>query len=55
VLPRGDDNFRLAVNTALAQIYRSGDIAEVFSRWFGGMGKRGLMLEANFIFGAIPG
>ena len=54
VLPRGDDGFRLAVNTALARIYRSGAIIEVFARWFGAMGKPGLALEATYVFGAIP-
>ena len=53
-LPRNDDNFRLAVNTGLAQIYRSGAIGEIFQRWFGAFGKPGMMLEASFIYGAIP-
>jgi len=53
-LPRNDDNFRLAVNTGLAQIYRSGAIAEIFNRWFGAFGKPGMMLEASYIYGAIP-
>jgi ABC-type amino acid transport substrate-binding protein len=35
VLPRGDANFRLAVNRALAQIYSSDAIVEVFRRTFG--------------------
>jgi len=54
VLPRGDDDLRLAVNAALAQIYRSGTVAEIFRRWFGALGKPGLMLEATYILGAIP-
>jgi ABC-type amino acid transport substrate-binding protein len=53
-LPRNDDNFRLAVNSALAEIYRSGAIVEIFNRWFGAIGKPGIMLQATFIFGAIP-
>ena len=35
VLPRGDTNFRVAVNRALAEIYRSTEIVEVFRRAFG--------------------
>ena len=35
VLPRGDAPFRLAVNRALARIYGSGAIVEVFRRAFG--------------------
>jgi len=54
VLPRGDDDLRLAVNSALAQIYRSGNIVEIFRRWFGALGKPGLMLDATYILGAIP-
>ena len=54
VLPRGDDDLRLAVNTALAQIYRSGTIGEIFTRWFGALGKPGVMLEATYVLGAIP-
>lgn len=33
-LPRGDADFRLAVNSALAEIYRTGTIVQIFSRWF---------------------
>jgi ABC-type amino acid transport substrate-binding protein len=54
VLPRNDDDFRLAVNSALAQVYRSGDISTIFKRWFGALGQPGLMLNATYIFGAIP-
>lgn len=39
-LPRGDWAFRLAVNTGLAQIYRSGEIAGVFKKWFDQIGLR---------------
>ena len=53
-LPRGDTDFRLAVNTALAQIYRSPAIGEIFGRWFGMLGKPGAALELAFVFGALP-
>jgi ABC-type amino acid transport substrate-binding protein len=33
-LPRGDWAFRVAVNTGLAQVYRSGQIGSVFRGWF---------------------
>ncbi len=54
VLPRNDDDFRLAVNTALAQIYRSGDVSGIFKRWFGALGAPGVMLNATYILGSIP-
>jgi ABC-type amino acid transport substrate-binding protein len=35
VLPRGDTNFRVAVNRGLAEVYRSNEIVQVFRRAFG--------------------
>jgi glutamate/aspartate transport system substrate-binding protein len=54
VLPRGDYAFRLAVNTALSQIYRSDDIDTIFNRWFGSFGKPTPLTEAVYILGSIP-
>jgi ABC-type amino acid transport substrate-binding protein len=53
-LPRGDWQMRLAVNSALSMIYRTGAIGEIFNRWFGSFGKPGPLTEATFGFGAIP-
>jgi len=54
VLPRGDWAFRLAVNTGLAQIYRTGAILEVYKQWFGQIGLRpGLLLEATYALGSL--
>jgi ABC-type amino acid transport substrate-binding protein len=53
-LPRGDWQLRLAVNSALAQIYRSGAIGEIYGRWFSGLGRPGPILEATYLFGALP-
>ena len=53
-LPRGDWQMRLAVDTALAQIYRTGAIGEIYGRWFGAFGRPGPLAEATFLFGAIP-
>jgi ABC-type amino acid transport substrate-binding protein len=53
-LPRGDWQLRLAVNTALSQIYRSGAVGEIFGRWFGALGRPGPMIETMFLFGALP-
>ncbi|MBC8118901.1 MAG: amino acid ABC transporter substrate-binding protein [Burkholderiaceae bacterium] len=52
-LPRGDWQMRLAVNSALAQVYRSGAILEIFNRWFGSLGRPGQLTEATFLFGAL--
>jgi polar amino acid transport system substrate-binding protein len=39
-LPRGDEDFRLAVDTALANIYPSKNFSDLFARWFGPMDER---------------
>ncbi len=54
VLPRGDASLRLAVNTALSQIYRSEDIDTIFGRWFSTFGKPTALTESVFILGSIP-
>jgi len=54
VLPRGDAAFRLAVNTGLSQIYGSGEIVEIFGRWFRQFGEPGPVIKATYILGAIP-
>ena len=35
VLPRGDSDFRLAVNRGLSDVYRKSSLEDVFGRWFG--------------------
>jgi len=53
-LPRGDAALRLAVNTGLSQLYRSSEIEEIFRRWFEAFGRPSALIEAVYIFGAIP-
>ena len=54
VLPRGDTNFRVAVNRGLAQLYGSGDIGEIFNRYFGNFGQPSVLLAAMFYLNALP-
>jgi glutamate/aspartate transport system substrate-binding protein len=55
VLPRGDWALRLAVNTALAQIYGSGEVLAIFNKWFSQVGLRpSLLLGATYVLGAVP-
>jgi ABC-type amino acid transport substrate-binding protein len=54
VLPRGDASFRLAVNTGLSQIYGSGEIVDIFNRWFAGLGRPSPIIEAAYSLGIIP-
>ena len=53
-LPRGDADFRLAVNTGLARIYSSGEITGIFRHWFGGFGEPSAVIGVLYLLGAIP-
>lgn len=53
-LPRGDWQMRLAVNTALSQVYRSSAIGEIYGRWFAALGRPGALIESMVLFGAVP-
>jgi glutamate/aspartate transport system substrate-binding protein len=54
VLPRGDPDFRLAVNTGLSQLYDSGEIQQIFGKWFGAFGDPGPITKIMYILGTIP-
>jgi ABC-type amino acid transport substrate-binding protein len=54
VLPRGDADFRLAVNAGLSHLYGSGEIAEIFGRWFRQFGDPGPVIKAMYLLGTIP-
>jgi ABC-type amino acid transport substrate-binding protein len=54
VLPRSDPALRIEVNTALARIYRSQAIGDIYGAWFGSLGKPGPALRAVYGMGAIP-
>jgi glutamate/aspartate transport system substrate-binding protein len=54
VLPRGDWAMRQAVDSALAQIYRSSALPELYNRWFGSLGRPGPILEIMFALGTLP-
>lgn len=55
VLPRGDANLRLAVNTGLSGIYGSGQIVQIFQKWFSQIGLRpGPLMMSVFTLGALP-
>ena len=53
-LPRNDSAFRIEVNSALARIYRSEAIEQIYGDWFGALGKPGPALRAVYGLGAIP-
>jgi glutamate/aspartate transport system substrate-binding protein len=53
-LPLGDSDFRLAVNRVIARVYRSGDIAKIYNRWFGPLGPPSVLLSAAYFIQALP-
>jgi ABC-type amino acid transport substrate-binding protein len=53
-LPRGDHEFRLAVNRVLAGLYRGGGIEKIYKQWLGVLGPPSLLLSALYFIQAIP-
>ena len=53
-LVRGDEDFRLAVDTALSHIYRSGEISAIFDHAFAGKAKPSDMLKVLYLLSALP-
>lgn len=47
-LPRGDAEYRLAVNRVLARLYRTGDIQKIYDRWLGRLGAPSVLLSAAY-------
>lgn len=54
MLRRNDAAFRLAVNRALAGLYRSGEIAPLYERWFGSFGKPSAAIQAMYMLNGLP-
>jgi glutamate/aspartate transport system substrate-binding protein len=54
MLRRGDAEFRLAVNRVLARLYRSGEIIQVYERWFGSFDRTSNLLQAMYLLHSIP-
>jgi glutamate/aspartate transport system substrate-binding protein len=54
MLKRGDAPFRLAVNRVLSSLYRSGEIMQIYGRWFGKLGQPGNLLVAMYALHALP-
>lgn len=54
VVRRDDDDFRLAVNRALVETYKKGDIDAIFQRWLAPLGRPSPLLNAMFYLNALP-
>ena len=48
MLPRGDADFRLAVNRELARLYRSREVDRIYDRWLRPLGPPSLLLSAAY-------
>jgi len=53
-LRRNDADFRLAVNRALAGLYRSKDIVPLYEKWFGSMTTAGPLIAAMYLMNGLP-
>ncbi|HKQ24845.1 MAG TPA: amino acid ABC transporter substrate-binding protein [Burkholderiales bacterium] len=53
-LRRNDADFKQAVNQVLARLYRTGQIIDIYDRWFGKLGKPTSLLKAMFAINGIP-
>ena len=53
-LPRGDEDFRLEVDRALSQIYRSGKLGPMFLRAFGSNFQAGPILQTLYLISPLP-
>jgi ABC-type amino acid transport substrate-binding protein len=52
---RDDADFRLAANRALVQLYRSGEIGQIYNKWFGDWGGRpSRLLLAMYALNSLP-
>lgn len=51
---RGDGDFRLAVDTALSHIYRSGEITKIFVNTFGAQERPTPTLQALYMIATLP-
>jgi len=54
MLKRGDWSFRLAANRVLARLYRTGEVAEIYKKWFGPLGEPSGVLVIMYVLNAIP-
>jgi glutamate/aspartate transport system substrate-binding protein len=54
VLRRNDADFKQAVNTVLARLYRSDEIVQIYKRWFGGLGEPAPGLVMMFGLNGLP-
>jgi len=54
VLRKGDADMRLMVDRVLAQIYRTGEIEAIYSRWLGPLGAPSVGLMGMYLLNGLP-
>ena len=54
MLRRGDPEFRLAVNRTLARLYRSGQVLDIYRRWFGQWGDPSPLTLGMYAIEGLP-
>ena len=54
MMRQGDTRFRVEVNRALAALYRSGEIVQIYERWFGPFSGANPMVQAIYLLQSIP-
>lgn len=54
VLPRDAWALKVAVDTALAEIFASAALPDLYNRWFGALGRPGAVLEVMYALGRLP-
>jgi ABC-type amino acid transport substrate-binding protein len=54
MLRRDDGDFRLAVNRALARLYQSALITQIYEKWFGRFSQAGALVQAVYTLGSLP-
>ena len=54
MLRRGDPEFRLAVNRSLARLYRSGQVLDIYRRWFGQWGDPSPLTIGMYAVEGLP-
>jgi glutamate/aspartate transport system substrate-binding protein len=54
MIRRGDTAFRVEVNRALASLYRSGEIAPIYEKWFGPFSHASPLVQALYLLQSLP-
>jgi len=54
MMRKNDQDFRQAVNTVLARLYRTGQILPIYDRWFGKLGKPSQFVVAMYLLNGLP-